>query len=264
MSKSNLVNTMSSGVTQSKDDLYRETAISWALHAMKSMLGIKTVRNQILKYFYPDIKNLAKANTFDAFDPPDKIVKYAESIMNVVPYVVFTASNMAEAVAEPETHYQTFYVDNKDKKVYAIDPARKKGNDGIYTPYVSRNLLQPLFEKHGYTFTFIEMTNPAQSSIRDVFCQSWSLYILLEILNKGVHDVCIPKLQLERYDVLLTFYKEILNIPTIPETLKKEYTSELTANKDLILSDGTNMDYKHLLGMDPALLLAQMKKKDMV
>jgi hypothetical protein len=259
-------NKMFGGSTPTKDyatDPYRETAISWTLHAMKSMLGIKSVRNKVLKYFYPAIKNLVKANTFDAFDPVEEIVKYVEGIMTVEPYVVFTASNTAELVAEPETHYQTFYVDNINKQVYAIDPARKSGKDGIYTPYVSLNLLKPLFEKHGYTFTFIEMTNPAQSSKRDVFCQSWSLYILLEILQNGIHKVKIPKLQLERYGLLLNFYKEILQIPTIPQALKKEYVSEIKANKDVILSDGTETDYKYLLGMDPVILLQGMKKKDM-
>jgi hypothetical protein len=245
------------------NDPYRETANSWALHAMKSMLGIKSVRNKVLKHFYPMIKNLTKAETFDAFDPVEKIVKYVEGIMSVEHYVVFTATNMAELVAVPETHYQTFYVDNINKQVFAVDPARKNGKDGIYTPYVSNDLLRPLFEKHGYAFTFIEMTNPAQSSIRDVFCQSWSLYILLDILQKGVHKVKIPKQQLERYGVLLKFYKEILQIPKLAQTLKKEYVSELKANKDVILSDGTELDYKYLLGMDPALLIGQMKKKDM-
>jgi len=262
-----IVNKMFGGVTPIKKDYsndpYRETAISWTLHAMKSMLGIKSVRNKVLKHFYPEIKNLANAETFDAFDPAEKIVKYVEGIMQIEPYIVFTATNMAELVAVPETHYQTFYMDNINKQVFAIDPARKNGKDGIYTPFVSNDLLKPLFERHGYTFTFIEMTNPAQSSIRDVFCQSWSLYILIDILKNGVHKVKIPKPQLERYGVLLQFYKDILQIPTMPQTLKKEYTSELKANKDVILSDGTEDDYKHLLGMDPALLIGQMKKKDM-
>jgi hypothetical protein len=96
------------------------------------------------------------------------------------------------------TLFLIFYVDNINKQVFAIDPARKNGKDGIYTPFVSNDLLKPLFERHGYTFTFIEMTNPAQSSIRDVFCQSWSLYILLEILKNGVHKVKIPKPTLEK------------------------------------------------------------------
>ena len=261
-------NKMFGGLTPTKKDYtndpYRETAISWTLHALKSMLGIKSVRNKILKHFYPAIKNLTKADTFDAFDPAEKIIKYAEGIMSVNPYVVFTATNMAEAVAIPETHYQTFYVDNINKQVFAIDSARKNGKDGIYTPFVSLDLLKPLFEKHRYTFTFIEMTNPAQSSIRDVFCQSWSLYILLDILQNGIHVVKIPKPQLERYGILLKFYKDILQIPTMSQTLKKEYVSELKDNKDVILSDGTEADYKHLLGMDPVILLEQMKKKDML
>ena len=58
------------------NDIYRNTAVSWTLHALKSLLGLKTVRNKVIKYFYPTIENLAKAETFDAFQPPDALLAY--------------------------------------------------------------------------------------------------------------------------------------------------------------------------------------------
>ena len=97
------------------NDIYRSTAVSWTLHAMKSLLGLKTVRNKVIKYFYPTIENLAKSETFDAFQPPDALLAYCAKIMHCQPYVVFTASNQAESTAEPETHYQSFYLDNVQK-----------------------------------------------------------------------------------------------------------------------------------------------------
>jgi hypothetical protein len=246
-------------------DIYRSTAVSWTLHALKSLLGLKTVRNKIIKKFYPLIKNITKAETFDAFQSPEALVSYCAEIMHYQPYVVFTASNQAEATAEPETHYQTFYLDNVTKYLYMIDPSRKNKADGIYTPFIARNTIQPFYEQQGYVCEFIEMTNPAQSSERDVFCQSWSLYILLNFLQDGLHAVPIPRKQLERYAVLLNFYQVIItDIPSLKKELIKEYVSELEANKNLILTDGTEADYQYLLTMDPVSLLWQMQAADML
>jgi hypothetical protein len=246
-------------------NMYRSTAISWTLHAMKSLLGLKTVRNKIIKKFYPVIKNIAKSETFDAFQSPAALVDYCTEIMHYQPYVVFTASNQAEDTAEPETHYQTFYLDNVQKHLYMIDPSRKNNADGIYTPFIARDTIQPFYEKHGYVCEFIEMTNPAQSCVRDVFCQSWSLYILVNFLQDGLHNVPIPRNQMERYTVLLNFYQVIMHdLPTLKKELQKEYISELQANKNLVLADGTDADYHYLLTMDPVSLLWQMQAEDML
>jgi hypothetical protein len=244
-------------------DPYRATAISWTLHAMKSLLGLKTVRKKILKYFCPTIKNLNLAETFDAFQPTSELLAYCDAIRHSHPYVVFTASNCAEDTVEPETHYQAFYLDNINKQLYMIDPARKNNADGIYTPFIALDTIQPFYEQHGYTCQFIEMTHPAQSSTRDVFCQSWTLYILIYVLQHIQKTVFIPKKQLDRYAVLLDFYQMLLHIPTLSQLLVKEYVAELTANKQVILADGTASDYKHLLSMDPVSLLMQMQKEDM-
>jgi hypothetical protein len=253
-------------------DRYRATAVSWTLHAMKSLLGLKTVRNKVLKYFCPTIENLHQAETFDAFQPTADLLLYCEQIRHSHPYVVFTASNCAEDVAEPETHYQAFYLDNVNKHLYMIDPARKNNADGIYTPFIALDTIQPFYEQHGYVCQFIEMTHPAQSTTRDVFCQSWSLYILLNILQnnqllqhgRDIHNVVfIPKKQLDRYAVLLDFYQMLLRIPTLSQLLVDEYVAELTSNKDLILAEGTARDYKYLISMDPVSLVMQMEKEDM-
>ena len=246
-------------------DIYRSTAVSWTLHAMKSLLGLKTVRNKVIKYFYPTIKNINKAETFDAFQSPAALLAYCAEIMHYQPYVVFTASNQAEDTAEPETHYQTFYLDNVTKHLYMIDPSRKNKADGVYTPFIARDTIQPFYEQQGYVCEFIEMTNPAQSSDRDVFCQSWSLYILTNFLQDGLHTVPIARNQLERYAVLLNFYQVIIDdVPTLQKELKKEYVTELQANKNLVLADGTEADYQYLLTMDPVCLLWQMQAEDML
>ena len=61
--------------------------------------------------------------------------------------------------------------------------------------------------------------NPAQTLTEDVFCQSWTLYILLEVLAAGISNstlemdeilINIPKKQIDKYEILLNFYKQIL------------------------------------------------------
>jgi len=247
------------------NDIYRSTAVSWTLHAIKSLLGLKTVRNKVIKKFIPDIKNINKSETFDAFQSPEVLLAYCEEIMYYKPYVVFTASNQAELTAEPETHYQAFYLDNVQKRLYMIDPSRKKNADGIYTPFIARDTIQLFYEQQGYVCEFIEMTNPAQSTSRDVFCQSWSLYILVKFLKDGLSTVSIPRKQIERYTILLNFYQAIINdLPTLQKELKNEYVSELNANKLLILADGTEADYQYLLTIEPVSLLRQMQAEDMM
>ena len=76
----------------------------------------------------------------------------------------------------------------------------------------------------------------------DVFCQSWTLYILLEVLKKGVSNsssnsnsnsslemdeilINIPKKQIDKYEILLKFYKQILVVESISDKLNKTYKS---------------------------------------
>lgn len=88
---------------------------------------------------------------------------------------------------------------------------------------------------------------------------------MLKGVKEGFHTVSIPKKQLERYTILLNFYKMIINnIPTLHKEFKKEYVTELQANKNIILTDGTEADYQYLITMDPVSLLLQMQADDMI
>jgi hypothetical protein len=238
----------------------RADAISWVLHAMKNVLGYNDVRKLVLEHYYPSIQNPEYINTFDAFIKKykkeqsdydikynDKIIilhKYFEDIMKLDEYVVFTATNIEEFRAkgkgrDNETHYQTFIVDNKHLQLYAIDPALKSNGElGIYTPQIAIDEVMPFFENKGYTSQFIRLKNPSQTIEHDVFCQSWSLYILLQVLQKSKNNdfneisVEIPKSQLDRYTVLLNFYKDIVtNIPDVNKILNEEYVSVLNEYK---------------------------------
>ena len=248
-------------IKKKKNVINRDAPISWALHALKNVLGYEDIRKKIIKKYYPDIDNAKYIRTFDAtvsYNPTNYKEKYAEkindilnyckSIMNLTGYVVFTATNIEEYRDETqekdnETHYQMFIVDNENHKLYAIDPALKPGNKkGIYVPQIALDIINPFFKKNGYKTQFVQLTNPAQTDNSeehaDVFCQSWTLYILFELLKKKHGhdfkdiDVNIPKDQLERYKILLQFYKNLLKtVPSIKKILNEEYVSELNEYK---------------------------------
>lgn len=252
------------------NNIYRETAISWALHAIKILFGIENVRKTIIKSFHPDVQNIKWSRTFDAFQqiPTEKeteILGFCKQIINIQPYVVFTASNIQEHADDKVTHYQSYYVDNDNKHIYVIDPAKPVNGYGIYYPSVTIDVIQPFFVSKGYAFDYITLSNPAQTIEADVFCQSWTLYILLHILQNGIGHVHIPIKQINKYGVILQFFKDVLTKnPHLSYDLDNIYLEEIKNNKELILKDGTKKGFNCLLKMDPYHLIMQTQKEDML
>ena len=275
----------------------REIAISWALDAVKDVLGTQNTRNKIIKTFFPPIKNAHHMKTFDAFqqyecmpfnDKENEILEYCEEIILLKNYVVFTATNIQENEDDQETHYQTYIVDNTNKILYAIDPAinpKKKYGYGIYKPMITYKTIQPFFEKNGYQFQYVKLMNPAQTLTEDVFCQSWTLYILLEVLASGVSTsstlgilrqsstasdrskmdeilINIPKKQIDKYEILLNFYKQILVVESISDKLDKTYKSNVKKNKAFIKTHTTN--FKNIALMSATDIILNMKPSDLM
>jgi len=277
----------------------KEIAISWALDAIKDVLGTQHTRNKIIKTFFPPIKNAQHMKTFDAFqqyecmpynDKENEIVEYCEEIILLKNYVVFTATNIQENEDDQETHYQTYIVDNTNKILYAIDPAinpKKKYGYGIYKPMITYKTIQPFFEKNGYQFQYVKLMNPAQTLVEDVFCQSWTLYILLELLRLTspefpcfslcLHPVPfaalkatarskivinIPKKQIDKYEILLNFYKQILVIESISDKLDKTYKSNVKKNKAFIKTHAT--EFKNIALMSATDIIINMTPSDLM
>jgi len=235
---------------------YREDAISWVLHSVKNVLGYEDNRKMVLQRFIPILPNIEHVRTFEAtieykegnkkdYDKKyekkiDELQNYCREVMQFDDYVVFTATNIEEFREDErdlETHYQMFIVDNKNRKLYVIDPAIKNGKTyGIYIPQVAVEIIMPFFKENGFKTQFVKLKYPAQTNNSeenaDIFCQSWSLYILIEFLkdNENLENVTIniPRSQEERYDILLHFYKELFSsISTLQSDLKKEFVSEV-------------------------------------
>jgi hypothetical protein len=266
---------------------------SWVLHAIKNTLGYEPIRQDILLHYFPtlhrgNITKIRKAGyknhvvTFDAFiepgktreDKSEKIKKYLSEIVKMNGVVVFTAANIQQDASDFETHYQTFIVDNDNKQVYAIDPANdirvvktarsKKilvSGQGIYYAEVAHQTVKPFFEENtDYQFKMVPLSHPAQIIEDDVFCQSWSLYILITLLTNRAYlttaQIYIPESQLDKYDTILGFYKRLVReVPAFSEQLNNEYIGEVKRCM------GCNK--KELLKVNPEKWLLRMTKEDM-
>ena len=245
----------------------KENAISWLVHSIKILLGDESIRRYIILKYNPELKNKNHIKTFDAFIKPGKtqehkhteIKKYLQTISTLKKdIVVFTATNVLKDEEDIETHFQSFIVDNNNKKVYGIDPAYDKNEEdfiGIYYPEILHDVIKPFFENKQYAFHLVRLSKPAQTTTDDVFCQSWSLLILLKIMeNKDYEkdvEIYIPSRKLDKYHMLLEFYKQIfIDMPELLDNLKAEY-------------EGSISDFPELLEFDVGTLLMSMKKDDM-
>lgn len=265
----------------------KSTIVSWVLHALKIVLGDESIREEIILHYSPDfhkgnitkLKRIGNDNhkhhviTFNAFiesgktreDKIEKIRDYLEKIVEMPGTVAFTATNVQQDENDFETHFQSFIVDNDAKRVLIIDPAydkTKKSGKGIYHAEIAREILKPFFkllnmdleEEDEYKVRFLKLTNPAQIAHDDVFCQSWSLFMLNSLLEndayKSAREFKIPASQMDKYDMILGFYKRIFtDIPNLRGYLNAEYEGEITDD--------------YLLEADPYKVLMSMTKADM-
>ena len=265
----------------------KSTIVSWVLHALKIVLGDESIREEIIMHYNPDLhkgnltklKKIGNVNhdhhviTFNAFiesgktreDKIEKIRNYLEKIVEMPGTVAFTATNVQQDENDFETHFQSFIIDNDAKRVIMIDPAydkKKRSGKGIYYAEIAREIVKPFFkflnmdleEEDEYKVRFLKLKNPAQIAHDDVFCQSWSLFILNSLLENDAYKTTqkfkIPESQTDKYNMILKFYKRIFtDIPSLRGYLKAEYEGEITDD--------------YLLEADPYKVLMKMTKADM-
>jgi len=258
----------------------KSNAISWVLHALKIVMGDESIRQEILLHYHPtlhrgnitaikriDPRKHGKEHvfTFDAFvkteDTDDsfevaierkraEIRRYLSEIIEMRGIVVFTATNIQQYAEDYETHFQTFIVDNNKKTVLAIDPAYDKTvlkpntkkkilteYQGIYYAEVTHEVIKPFFQENAPDYEF-------------------TLYILDSLLtDPEIEEFEIPETQIEKYGMILRFYKRIFkDIPTLKNYLKFEYEGEIVENF------GDDSDF---LKENPAKILMEMTKNDM-
>jgi hypothetical protein len=261
---------------------YKEEAISWTLHSLKIILGDESIRRYILLKYLPNLVNSSKdcLRTFDAFVPSGKtredkareIQTYCQAMLKKKGTVVFTATNIQMDENDNETHFQSYIIDNTKRTLIAIDPAydiAKENHAGIYMSEVTDEVIAPFFRHNHYDVQFMDLTHPAQIHDKDVFCQSWSLFILLEKLKNNEYKTditfVIPETQLDKYKMLLGFYQQLFrDLPELGDNLRAEYKGEVS---DTLGAYSSNQDAaltNTLLTYDPVHVLANMTAEDLL
>ena len=257
----------------------KEKAISWLLHAIKILFGDESIRRYIILHYNKSLKNnkTSDVRTFDAFvkkgatrdEKANEIIHFCDKKIKKRGTVVFTASNIQRDKYDNETHFQTYIIDNSTKKIFIIDPAydpKKENNAGIYMAEVTNEVIVPFFQSKKYETSFVKLSSPAQINEGDVFCQSWSLYILLEKLKNKEYacdlSFAVPRQQLDKYDMLLRFYKQVFtDMPELCENLKVEYEAEILECRGP--GRPTKAEKQEFLSYNPTELLMEMTKYEM-
>jgi len=240
-------------------------------------MGLDEVRRTILRKEIKDNRVVEIGRTFGMDDTEADLLGYLDTIVNKrrKRYVLFTAMNMPDK--DMQTHYQAFVVDHKNKTLHMIDPARKpKGQQGIYGAHISENTIAPFFRAHGFSVVWTRTSHPCQTSLHDVFCQTWSLILQIHLVNhlmtpSSDKDIIIPipTNQMARYGILVDFYKHcVSDIKGICDEVTTEYSDIILHNPD-IYGGSTNKKHRatirsSLLHINPCDIVRDMTAKDML
>lgn len=260
-------------MTRTKQPVVNDDVLSsWILFALRKVFGYEDIRNMILKKLIKDKKEIVFGKTFGAENTETQLKTYLKKIVKSKTkkkYLLFTASNQA---FEGETHYQTFVVDYDKKHLWVIDPASKMGKEGIYSAYVATDTIMPFFREKGWEARFVELRNACQTTLDDIFCQTWSLWLqskFIHLLLEGKKSlvISIPKPLTTRYKDLLKFYQECLQIPSVCRELKVTYQETIQTSPELVkgLDKQTRTKLiQHYLSFDPCRQIKDMNEYDLM
>jgi len=249
--------------------VFRRIAVSWVLYVIREIVGISTLRNNILEAFINEHSQVEFGKTFGADSRPIELQKFLENKIRQQGrgkrFFVFSGINRPRS---GETHYQGFIIDYKNRILYIADPAWKGDGPGIYKPFLALEQVIPFFKKNNFNCQFILTSYPCQTSPEDVFCQSWSLYLMIEFLNNIGHIIQIPPSQIQRYGILLKFYQDISGrVADFCPLLREYYLNIVSRHRSLVQGIDSPHQRKQIRNLyksiDPCIVLRQMAPKDM-
>jgi hypothetical protein len=241
--------------------MYRDIAISWILYSIREIIGLTKVRNEILSKKLSNYDDIYYGKTFTMGDMYQDIYDLIDDFgTSNKRYLIFTSNGEVrhsrnKKTKVVESHYVSFILDKKNMDIIIIDPSRNNGNMGIYNPYIAICLL-PYFKISGYKITWLEMTSPCQTNYHDVFCQSWTLFLIYKYMKSSscAHKtIDIPKKQSNKYKILLKYFKNLLNFQIFRKELQIQYLENIKYHED----------FKFLKEYDPCELLSDMNPIDM-
>lgn len=204
---------------------------SWILVAIMNTMANGEARNKILRGFLKDdsiefgptfsIDNGDKLNEF-----LDRLVRYMKE--GIKKTVAFTSNSFYGLKDYPnentETHYQSYVVDTGERTILMIDPSRKHTITGIYAPISSWYIACYLTNKIRCYPYWLKISNPCQVIYDDIYCQSWTLFLMFKYLKDKMNVnsiVDIPNDLYSKYKELLFFYKSAL--PLVRKQLDIEW-----------------------------------------
>lgn len=254
-------------------------AVSWVLYSIREVMGLADIRREVLHALLPtSTRGLVElGETFGSESKPEDLTSYLKATTTTQArpqklerrYLVFSGINRAQ---HGETHYQGFIVDRAEKKIYIADPAWLGTQPGIYKPFLAQQQVIPFYSARGYASEFIRTTHPCQTSTDDVFCQSWTLYLMMEFLKRKVSNaspIPIPPSTIRRYGILLKFYRSVLErVPQASEDLHSTYLYHIGRHRSLVVGISSPNERKTrrdiFRSVDPIRLLTKdMKPSDM-
>lgn len=251
-----------------------ENVGGWILMALREAMGDPEVRNTILQKQMGTSKGIEFGRTFEFGFTLKQLEAYLSTIVapkKGVRYLLFTAQNLPDKRSR-ETHYQTLILDYRQKNLWVMDPARTPTGKGIYRPFISLDVIIPFFEERGWEAEFAPTSSACQKGVRDVFCQSWSLFLQIEFLKMlleggSVHTLDIPTKKEERYLLLLHFLHEALTLPQVCDQVSTSYTHIIRTHPDLVRNLPTQQEKKRVrdtyLAIPPCLWLKKMTVRDL-
>jgi hypothetical protein len=268
--------------------------LDWTIFAVREVMGLSEIRNLILKTelvkagWDPEgIEDIDFGPTF-GYDTnlKKKKAEILDYLYRVVleskfttKFTVFSLSNFQEY--DNETHYQGFIADLEYKHMYIMDPAMTKDGPGIYTPIISLELVIPFLEKKGWTWEFVVGSKPFQTDTGDVFCQSWSLWMMKKVLmdlvgkttkksgnqKRRVTQITVPTNPEKKFEMLVGFYKECAQIPEFCRELQEVYNDLIKKRKEIV----HGIDKKHhkeerakFYGVNACSALSHLTPEDLV
>jgi hypothetical protein len=251
----------------------REVVVSWVLFAMTETLHKDNVRRLLLQQALQNVdRNIVYGPVFDVVE--DNVA--GPHVENVVEYVLvqaliqpqgtlvlFTASDLPSESGE--THFQAFILDTTNEILWVLDPARAPKGRMIYTSnievYLENNLPQ------GYHKRNLPTSAACQTNERDVFCQSWSLWLQIQAVLRFGQRVVVPTDQRERYALLLSFFQQALMYPQVCNALKTEYLHVLEEYRESVLEGVSRREQPRYIAsmkaVDPCQIIMSMLPEEM-
>lgn len=151
--------------------------MSWAIHALKILIGENEIRDYILNNKFPGVNH---AFTLSVDYTNEDLIKECKKVEEMdIERVAFTVAQKA-TVGSP-THYIGFLFSKTEGRLYIFDPAMG-ANGFTYSADEETNIVRYCFKK--YSHVFIQPSYTAcQTSALDTYCQSWSLWLIIKFLT---------------------------------------------------------------------------------